>query len=62
MGGGGLTETTWVSLVLPICTNFDSVDFALSSGEQIPQPARIVRTDLANERQQRFLPIPAEER
>lgn len=48
MGVGGATDTTWVSPVLPVCTNFDNVVFALSSGDQIPAPAQIVSVELAN--------------
>jgi hypothetical protein len=48
MGVGGQTDTTWVSPTLPICTNFDNVVFALSSGLQIPAPAQIVSVELAN--------------
>jgi len=48
MGVGGPTDTTWVSPVLPICTNFDNVVFALSSGLQIPEPAQIVSVEVAN--------------
>lgn len=48
MGVGGPTDTTWVSPVLPICTNFDNVVFALSSGLQIPEPAQIVSVEIAN--------------
>jgi hypothetical protein len=48
MGVGGPTDTTWVSPPLPICTNFDNVVFALSSGQQIPEPAQIVSVEIAN--------------
>jgi hypothetical protein len=48
MGIGGPTDTTWVSPALPICTNFDDVVFALSSGDQIPEPAQLTSVELAN--------------
>lgn len=48
MGVGGPSDTTWVSPTLPICTNFDNVVYALSSGMQLPGPAQIVSVELAN--------------
>ena len=48
MGIGGPTDTTWVSPKLPICTNFDNVVFALSNGDQIPEPAQLLSVELAN--------------
>lgn len=48
MGVGGPTDTTWVSPVLPICTNFDQVVSALFGGDQIPEPAQLVTVELAN--------------
>ena len=48
MGVGGPTDTTWVSPNFQICTNFDNVNFALSSGLQIPAPAQIITVEIAN--------------
>jgi hypothetical protein len=49
MGVGGPTDTTWVTQPpLLICTNFDQTYFALSSGDQIPEPAQIISVEIAN--------------
>ena len=48
MGTFGPTDTTWQSPALSICTNFDNVIYALSSGLQIPGPAQIQSVEIAN--------------